>query len=215
MTHKLLILCLSIIGTSKTFEPEKPTIEKLSNKQKQYPQYPHTKLTDYFASNKWLIRQDKPDILEFFLQHAILRNDPNNIQSIFDQGARLDIETRAKNPHQLSNYILKTDGDSRHYVNTSHGNIFHRLVLLDNYLIGSNNIASCKLLIKQAIAEEVIKKKCACINTFTLCLFRQREQGKVFLNKDVRNLLRRYIMAMRSDEFLSSADIGHSCKKKE
>jgi hypothetical protein len=151
------------------------------------------------------------------LQNAIGQdNNLKTVQCLFDHGAKINIQKRATNPKAFEFYYYYKQLDIDSYLHPRSNNIFH-------FWFTPQSVDLCKLLMKQTIIEQVgnaIKSKC--INTFTLCMLRQRAHGATYFSKDIRNLLQRYLWKAGGDEFIKSSKlhpqdlakiVGPSCEQ--
>lgn len=182
-------------------------------------------LTSFFDSQEWdNIRWDKNEILECFLQHAIYHNAPKSLAPIRREKRRLQLgpllrlNARMKYSNAFQSFHINLPKDVSCLIG-NRGNIFHLLVQNEDHPINNRAIKTFKNLITIAIAEEITKTNDARINTFTLCMARQKAHG---VNKDVRTLLRKKVFETINDEFRSPAStwgkenkqiILLSCKK--
>ncbi len=188
----------------------------VSEQLKRCLQYLHENNPDnlktFFEHDDWQKCQDKERVLELFLQNAIVWHNPKILQCLFDNGAKINIHARSANPEKFEIYYVQRVREAEYYLGDAYGNLFH-LLLHTPYRrrLNSCNLDACKLLIKQAIIEEIKTTKKRCLNTFILCMFRQNFQGNTPFCKDIRNLLQKHlIIALESDE--SCAIVAQSCQ---
>jgi hypothetical protein len=166
----------------------------------------------FLKSAIWQEHQYKSYTLELFFQNAITYRHVDIAQLLFDSGFSLRIRDRAKNPGNFEGFYNRAE-PPRYYFGRDYGTIFHRTISQDEAIQPQ---AIFKFLIKRAIQEEIAPEmKNTAINTLSLCIFHQNDiEKKLFFPKDLRNLLRKYLLLTPASEFIF-ANLESSKKNKE
>lgn len=97
------------------------------------------RLAEFFASEAWHQCNDKPQVLELFLQNAAMRHNPEVLRFLFAHGACMDIKNRAAYPDQFEGYYrIDSQFDQHPFRSNDQGNIFHLILRLPRKCSWSN-----------------------------------------------------------------------------
>lgn len=117
--------------TEQNFPPELRELLDYAQNSDYTVQHSISNLSQFFASEAWQARKDKPQVLELLLQNAAIRHDPEILRFLFVNGARLNIKNRAAYPDQFEGYWrLHNRSDVHAFRSIDQGNIFHLILRL-------------------------------------------------------------------------------------